>query len=250
MALVSGRWSLGRAKMLEFLGSLASEPGEKVLSVYLPPFLPAADIEGLISEIPAPPDILARLLELAGASRTGAVILWSPDLRYLILPPFPISEKLLAEILTTEPLVAVLRRDYLFALVLVRLGAFAVGVCKGEKLLNSKVGTGLVHGRHRQGGSSAQRFARHRDKQIEVFLTRVCQHTRQQLEPHVKELDYIVFGGARNTLALLHKRCPFLSKLYKPALPHLLDIPAPRQAVLEASINRVWASTVIDWREY
>jgi peptide subunit release factor 1 (eRF1) len=142
-----------------------------------------------------------------------------------------------------------LEHDLMIALVLVRLGSYAIGVSRGEKLLTSKVGTGLVHGRHRQGGSSAHRFERHRDKQIETFLNRVCQHAREQLEPYVKSLDYIVYGGARETILLLQKYCPLLMKLETPVLPPLLDIPDPRQAVLETAIGRVWSSTVVEWEE-
>jgi hypothetical protein len=149
----------------------------------------------------------------------------------------------------TKPLVDTLRKDHIIALVLVRLGSFGIGVYRGEKRLSSKVGTGLVHGRHRQGGSSAHRFERHRDKQIESFLTRVCRHAREQLEPYVKYLDYIVYGGARTTILLLQKQCPLLGNLRTPALPPLLDIPEPRQAVLETAIDRVWSSTVFKWRE-
>lgn len=250
MTLVAGRWTLGRAKMLDFLGSLAEEPGEKILSIYIAPRLPHGDIENLLQEVPAPPDIFNQLLKLAGNSGTGAVIFWSPQVRYLVLPPFPVQEKRSTDRLDTGPLVSLLRRDYLFAMVLVRLGYYAIGVCQGEKLVSSKVGTALVHGRHKKGGSSAHRFERHRDKQIEMFLTRVCQRAREQLELYARSLDYIIYGGARNTILTLQKRCLFLNKLYKPALPPMLDIPQPRQVVLETIISRVWSGTVFEWREY
>jgi peptide subunit release factor 1 (eRF1) len=131
----------------------------------------------------------------------------------------------------------------------VRLGTYAIGVSGGENLVSCKTGTGLVHGRHRQGGSSAHRFERHRDKQIEYFLTRVCQHIREQWEPHAKTLDYVVYGGAWTTMQLLQKRCPFLERLATPALPPLLDIPEPNRSVLETAVKRVWSSTVMEWRE-
>jgi hypothetical protein len=142
-----------------------------------------------------------------------------------------------------------LEHDYSVAFILVRLGSYAIGVCRGEKLLSSKVGTGLVHGRHKKGGSSAHRFERHRDKQIEYFLTRVCQRSREQLEPYVKSIEYIVYGGARTTIQLLQKQCTFLGKLEIPNLPPQLDIPEPRQAVLKAAIGRVWTSAVYEWRD-
>ena len=170
-------------------------------------------------------------------------------MKYLVLPPFPVAEKYIAGGYEVAPLRALLQRDFTVAVVLVRLGAYAVGVCQGEKLVSSKVGTGLVHGRHRQGGSSQHRFERHREKQIEYFLTRVCTHAREHIEPHARSLDYIAYGGAWTTILSLTKQCPFLKQFDDRTLPPLLDIPDPRQPVLESAITRVWSSTVIEWRE-
>ncbi len=149
----------------------------------------------------------------------------------------------------TEPLRSLLCRDYEIALVLVRLGSYAIGFCQGEKLVSSKVGTGLVHGRHRQGGSSAARFRRHREKKIEGFLTRVCGHAREILEAHTRTLDYMIYGGAWTTILLLRKQCQFLQAFDDRMLPSMLDIPEPRQAVLESAVNHIWSSTVIEWDE-
>ena len=249
MTLVPRKRTLGRARLLDFLGELAVTPGGKAISLYLPPHLPATELDNALKEIPEPSDILDELTKIAGRSKTGAVILWSPELKFSVLPPFPIAEKKIIQSLDTERLRSLLVRYYLIALVLVRLGSYAIGVYAGEKRVSSKVGTGLVHGRHRQGGSSAHRFERHRDKQIEYFLTRVCQRSREHLEPYVKSLDYVVYGGARTTIQLLQKQCPFIGKLETPTLPPLLDIPEPRQAVLEDAVSRVWSSTVFEWRE-
>ncbi len=249
MTLVSKKRTLGRARMLDFLGGLSGTPGVKALSLYLPPHLPADQLENALKEVLEPPDVLAGLAKIAGSSKTGAVILWSPERKLTVLPPFPIAEKQVIHSLDTERLRSMLGRDRLIAIVLVRLGSYAIGVYNGEKRVTSKVGTGLVHGRHHKGGSSARRFERHRDKQIEYFLTRVCQRSREQLEPYVKSLDYVAYGGARTTIRLLQKQCPFIGKLDIPTLPPLLDIPEPRQAVLEDAVSRVWSSTVIEWRE-
>lgn len=228
---------------------MATSPGDEACSLYLPPHLPATEIDNIFKEIPAQQDILMQLVKLVSNSKTGAVIFWSNEHKCLLLPPFPISEKHLTHSNATEQLRSLLGYDYTIALVLVRLGSYAIGVCRGEKLVNSKVGTGLIHGRHKKGGSSTHRFERHRDKQIESFLTRVCQHAREQLEPHDKVLDYVVYGGSRTTIQLLYKQCAYISKLDTPALPPLFDIPKPRQAVLETAVSRVWSSTIVEWQE-
>ncbi len=84
------------------------------------------------------------------------------------------------------PLKSMLEKDWKLALILVRLGQWAIGIFEGEKLLDGQAGTGLVHARHHKGGSSANRFARHREKQMEYFFTRIEGHARELLEPHLR----------------------------------------------------------------
>jgi hypothetical protein len=240
---------LSRTRMPGFSGELADAASAECLTLYLPPRLPVKTLENALQKTNEPPDILNELVKIAGRSGTGAVIFWGPEVKYAVLPPFPISEQISLASLDTERLRSIVVRDRFIALVLVRLGSYAIGVFNGEECISSKVGTGLVHGRHRQGGSSAHRFERHRDKQIESFLTRVCRHSREQIEPYVKSLEYVAYGGARTTVQLLQKQCPFIGRLETPTLPSLLDIPEPRQAVLKDAISRVWSSTVYEWRE-
>jgi hypothetical protein len=242
MAMIIERRFLGRAGLLDFLDVLEKSAGPS-LTLYLPPGLAAAELENLLKDFPA------EAIKFAGGSPTGAVFFQFSEKLSLVLPPFAVTDRLKVNAIATGPLRLILSCDYTIGIVLVRLGSYAIGVCEGEKLVTSKVGTGLVHGRHRQGGSSAHRFERHRDKQIEYFLTRVCQHARERLEPYVKSLDYLAYGGARTTILLLQKRCPFLSGINTPTLPPLLDIHEPRQAVLEDAVRRVWSGTVIEWKE-
>jgi len=243
VTLISRR-VLTRTKMLDFLGELAKTPGDEARSLYLPPRLPRTGVENSLKEMLEQTKILPEVAELAYNSKTGSVLFLSPDVRYLVLPPFPITEKTTVQGIFVEPLRSLLKHDYMIALVLVRLGAYAIGICNGEELVRSKVGTGLVHGRHKKGGSSAHRFERHRDKQIEYFLSRVCRHVREQLQPQA--LDYVTYGGARTTIQLLKKQCHFLEPYDERTLPPLLDIPAPRQAVLATAVSRVWSSTVLE----
>jgi peptide subunit release factor 1 (eRF1) len=137
----------------------------------------------------------------------------------------------------------------LLALVLVRLGAYAIGIYAGESLISSKVGTGLVHARHRQGGSSSHRFERHREKQMESFFTRVCGHVREQLEPHSRNLEYVLYGGTRETILEFRKQCHFLQAFDRRTLDLLLNVRDPNQAGLEEGIREAWSSRVIRWNE-
>jgi hypothetical protein len=240
---------LNRTRTLDFLEKLSAAPDEACLTLYLPPRLPTTELESLLKAIPAPPAVSAKLLEIVIPSPNGAVIFWGEKQQCLVLPPFPIQDKTIFQSYNAAPLLSLISRDHLIGLVLVRLGSYAIGVCRGDKLVHSKVGTGLVHGKHSKGGSSAHRFERHRDKQIESFLIRVCGHAREQLEPYVKSLDFMVYGGARTTILMAQKYCPLLEKIAKPVLPPLLDIPEPRQPVLEAAVSRVWSSTIYNWSQ-
>jgi len=241
--------TVSRSKTLELLSRLADVPGDDAMTLYLPPDLPSGEVQNILKELAVPGDVRADIAKTAISSITGAVIFWNHDNKYMLLPPFPFPKQIISHTVNTLPLQTLLGKDCLIALVLVRLGSYGIGVYRGERRVTSKVGTGLVHGRHRQGGSSAHRFERHRDKQIEYFLTRVCQRAREQLEPYVKSLDYIAYGGARTIIRLLQKQCSLLENLEIPALPPLLDIPEPRQKVLEEAITRVWSTTVFEWRE-
>jgi len=246
---IISRRVLTRTKMLDFLGELAKTPGDEARSLYLPPRPPRTGVENSLKEMLERTKIFPEMAELAHNSKTGSVLFLSPDVRYLVLPPFPITENTTVQGIFVEPLHSLLKHNYRIALVLVRLGAYAIGICDGEELVRSKVGTGLVHGRHKKGGSSAHRFERHRDKQIEYFLIRVCGHAREHLEPYLQSLDYVVYGGAWTTIQLLKKQCPFMEQFDEHTLPPLLDIPEPRQAVLVSAVSRVWSSTVLEWRE-
>ncbi len=243
------KYVLIRSKTLDLLRFLAGASGDNDVTLYLPPFLSPTQLENQIKNIATSVKISNELVKVTTASSTGAAIYRAEGHIRLLIPPFPIRDTVLFNAIDTTPLRSVLEHNYTIGLVLVRLGSYAVGVCRGDKLVNSKVGTGLIHGRHRQGGSSSHRFERHRDKQIETFLIRVCGHVREQLEPYAKTMDFIVYGGARTTILMAQKYCPWLEKLDKPILPPLLDIPEPRLPVLKDAVNRVWSSTVYEWSE-
>jgi peptide subunit release factor 1 (eRF1) len=236
--------------MLRLLNELEATEGPAT-SLYVPHDLPLPEVEKTLK---APlglgaAEVLPDIAEAVGRSKTGTVILWGEQGKYLVLPPFPIKEKLFASGYDVEPLRALLQQDLTVALILLRLGAYAVGVFQGEKLMSSKVGTGLVHSRHKKGGSSAHRFERHREKQIEYFFTKVCGHVREHLEPHLQQLDYVIYGGERHTLLSFRKQCHFLQQLDERTLGTLLNVREPKQAALEAAITQVWSSEVIQWEE-
>ncbi len=248
MALISKKFFLRRSGMSGFLDGLENNAVPAAVSVYLPPGLPSVEIEDILGRVGGAGPLPGELAEAAANSRNGAVLFQGGTRLCLVLPPFPVTEKLTAAGCFTAPLRSLLDSNFRIGIVLVHLGSYAVGICRGDRLVDSKVGTGLVHGRHRQGGSSQMRFQRRRENQADEFLDRVCLHAREKLEPEAKLLDYIVYGGPHHTVLLLQKVCPFLRSLDCKVLP-LLDVREPRQRVLEATVTRIWSSSIIEWEE-
>ena len=246
--LTSRRFRLGRSKMLSFLEEL-SAAGGRAVSFYLPPGARSGQIGECLENAAAIDPVPDGMSEIITGCDMGAVAFWGAAKKCLVLPPFPITEEHAADGYAVGPLCSLLSRDYMIALVLVRLGSFSVGVARGPMLVSSKTGAGVVHARHKKGGSSQGRFARHREKQIETFLGRVCGHAREHIEPHARSLDYVVYGGARNTILSLRKSCPFLNQFDDRILRMILDIPDPRRAVLDKALSDVWSTTVIEWTE-
>jgi peptide subunit release factor 1 (eRF1) len=242
-------YHLSRARMLEYLAGLSSEKDRDQLTFFIPPRLAPEKLKDILQKVPSTPVISGEMYDICTSSANGAVIFRGGQTHNLIVPPFPIRDSVIMSGFEIEHLKAMLEQDYTVGVILIRLGAYGIGVCKGDRLVTSKIGTGLVHSRHRQGGSSSHRFERHRDKQMETFFIRVCEHAREHLEPHAKVMDYIVYGGAWETIQLFIKYCPFLSRLNKPILPALSDTPEPKRAVLEKAAGRIYSSTMYEWKE-
>jgi peptide subunit release factor 1 (eRF1) len=238
------QYFLTRQHLIGLLERLESAPKEIDRTFYLPPGLTKEESGKLFNLA----DNHELVLTAINNSKSGAVLLHGQK-NYLILPPFPIAERTVFPGLATESLRNMLDRELKIGVLLVRLGFYAIGWCQGGKLIGSKVGSGLVHSRHRQGGSSAGRFRRHREKQIESFLTRICEHAHEKLESEATKLDYFVYGGAWNTIDSLQKECPFLAQFNDRLLPPLLDTPKPNNETLHNAIKRVWSSQVIEFED-
>jgi len=117
---------------------------------------------------------------------------------------------------------------------LVRLGGHAAGVFDGTELVISKVDSRLVHGRHKKGGSSQQRFARRREGEVRVAVGAAADVAARILLPEVRRLDAVVLGGDRRAVDLVladRRLAPLAAKVAGP----FLTVPDPRRAVLETA---------------
>jgi hypothetical protein len=193
------------------------------------------------------PERLGRWLERWAEEHGGAVTTVTRPGRVTITaadgarvdadPPFPpLPDAALGEApgLIIAPLLEHAARDRVVGVVLVRLGGYAAGVFSGERLVDSKVGSRLVHGRNRKGGSSSGRFARRRENQVRDALGDAADVAARVLLPHVDDLEHVVLGGDRRALAGVLED-PRLRRLQRLAGERILDVPDPRLNVLRAT---------------
>lgn len=241
-------YNLTKVRLLHFLEELKTNSIE-FGTLYFPLKSSKAKIEAMMHTVldmnTVPKDLSQSMVE----SPTGGVIFWAQHHWYLVMPPFPIDSERVSKTCEIEPLRSLMHNEFLLGLIIVRLGEYSIGIIRGDKLLSSKVGTGLVHSRHRQGGSSSHRFERHREKQMETFFIRVCEHARAQLQPYDKQLDYLLYGGTRETILGFRKQCHFLQEFNKMTLERLLNIRKAKRTNLSEVIKEAWSSRIIQWNE-
>jgi hypothetical protein len=129
-------------------------------------------------------------------------------------------------------LVAHALADRRVGVLLVRLGGYAAGVFDGSRLVTSKVGSRLVHGRSAAGGQSQQRFARRREGQARQALGAAADTAAAVLLPAVSTLDAVVLGGDRRAVdeVMTDRRLAALRPLVVAAR---IDVPDPKLKVLQ-----------------
>ncbi|MFO8009812.1 MAG: Vms1/Ankzf1 family peptidyl-tRNA hydrolase [Dehalococcoidia bacterium] len=236
-----------RNRVLELLSELESS-GNIELSLYLPAGMPIATIREILQNLQGAPENTSEPGDIIHGSKTGAALFLreSGDM-VLILPPLPLEKQVLSKHSWTEPIRSLLQRDHTTALVLLHLGSYAIGVFYGEQMVSSKVGTGLVHSRHKKGGSSEGRFKRHREKQMETFFSRVCNHSINQLQPYSRELRYLFYGGEKTTVLSFRRQCRFLERFDSITVENVLNIRQLKQSNLKQAISEALKSRVIEW---
>ena len=159
-------------------------------------------------------------------------------------PPFPpLAHTGLRDGFDPAPLIEHAGRDRVVGVLLVRLGGHAAGVFSGRRLVDSKVGTRNVHGRHRAGGSSQRRFERRRAEQARVALEAAADVAARVLLSHLSDLDAVVLGGDRRALAEVLED-PRMRPLQRLAQDRVLDVPDPRLAVLKATPDAFRATVI------
>lgn len=186
-----------------------------------------------------PPSRLPRWLDNFAArhggppsaeSHSGLVVFTAPDgsVAECHVPFGPLRQPAGA-----AALIAHVSRDRRVAVLLVRLGGHAAGVFEGDRLLASKVGSRLVHGRSAAGGWSQHRFARRREKQADEAMGAAADVAARVLLPALDQgLDGFVVGGDKKAIDELRSDRR-LAPLFTLETGPFLTVPDPRLAVLE-----------------
>lgn len=191
-------------------------------------------------------NVRKRLEPLAGEpGRTsyagGSARIETADETLTVTPPFGLAHEGKYDRVELEPLFEALALDHTVGAILVRRGGYAVGLFEGERLVASKVGTRFVKGRHKKGGSSANRFRRRREEQERELLDAATETARAVLEPLRDRIEYLAIGGDRGAAAEVADRLPWLADR---RLARFFDVPDPRQRVLERLPYDLYAAEV------
>jgi hypothetical protein len=198
-------------------------------------------------------NVAKRLRALEGnAARTvyrdGGVRIELDDTVLTVIPPFGLEHEAEYEVVRAQPLLEALTCDRLVAVLLVRMGGYAVGVFEGERLVKSKVGTRFVKGRHKKGGSSASRFRRRREEQERELVDAAAAEAARVLGPWEGRVDRVALGGDRTAVGRVLASRADLAWLQPLALERFFDVVDPRLRVLEELPYQLYAAKVVEER--
>jgi len=162
-----------------------------------------------------------------------------------VRPPFGLAHEARYDEVRVAPLLEEIAADHVVAALLVRLGGYAVGVFEGERLVASKVGSRFVKGRHKKGGSSANRFRRRREEQARALVEEAARVAAEVLEPWRERVEFAALGGDRSAVDAVLAARPDLAWLRERALPRFFTVPEPRQRVLVRLPYDLYSSEVL-----
>lgn len=196
-------------------------------------------------------NLAKRLRPLEGSPgrtvyRGGSVRIELDEAALTITPPFGLEHEGEYEVVRAGPLLDALDGSPRVAVLLVRMGGYAVGVFEGERLVASKVGTRFVKGRHKKGGSSSNRFRRRRGEQERELVDAAAAEAARVLGPWRERVEHVALGGDRSAVGRVLEARTDLAWLAPLALERFFDVPEPRLRVLEALPYRLYAARVVE----
>jgi hypothetical protein len=179
----------------------------------------------------------------AGSARLELV-----DATLTVTPPFGLEHEGEYDRIVVGPLLDALGEDHTVATLLVRLGGYAVGVLEGERVVASKVGARFVKGRHKKGGSSANRFRRRREGQERELVEEAAAEAARVLGPWREKVDGVALGGDRSAVRRVLSARAELAWLEPLALERFFAVPEPRRRVLDELPYQLYAAKVVEER--
>lgn len=165
--------------------------------------------------------------------RPGRTVYGNGEVRIddvVVRPSFGLAHEGEYDRIHVGPLLEEIGRDHLVAVLLVRLGGYAVGMLEGERIVSSKVGSRFVKNRHKKGGSSANRFRRRRDEQAKALLEEAADVAAAHLSP----APFAALGGDRAAVEAVLAARADLAWLRARAIARFLTVEEPRRRTLEA----------------
>lgn len=190
---------------------------------------------------------VATMLRETGKTDTGLAVFLGEQSAVAVAPPFPLHADAVRDGVDPSDLLDLLGEDFLIGIVLLRLGRYAVGVMRGDKLVATKTGSRYVKNRHRAGGSSQRRFERSRERLVRELYDKTCAVVRDVFTPHEDRLEYILLGGEKSTLQGFLRRCEYLEAHGQKVLDRRLAVERPGQAALDNIAFEVWKSRVLEF---
>ena len=163
-----------------------------------------------------------------------------------VTPTFGIRHEGDYDRLVLEPLLEALGADHTVAALLVRLGGYAVGTFEGERLVASKVGSRFVKGRHRAGGSSANRFRRRRERQEGELVEEAAAEAARVLTPWQEKIEWVALGGDRGATRRVLAARADLAWMQPLALERFFAVPQPRRRILDEFPYELYAAKVVE----
>src|SRR5918994_568215 len=175
-------------------------------------------------------NIAKRLSALDGSAgravyRDGSATFELDEAALSVTPPFGLEHVGEYDVVRAGPLLDALEIEPRVAVLLVRMGGYAVGVLDGERLVASKVGTRFVKGRHKKGGSSSNRFRRRREEQARALIEEAAEVAVRVLEPWRGRVEFVALGGDRGAISEVLAASPQLGWLAKRAIPRFFTVP-------------------------
>jgi peptide chain release factor subunit 1 len=162
----------------------------------------------------------------------------------VIEPPLPFSMDAITQDQDTLLLEDIFDVPKTIAVVLVRLGRYAVALMEGQELVETKTEGRQMKNRHKAGGSSQRRFERSRERLIRELYDKVCGVSQRIFEPRMHDIDYLFLGGEKHTVNGFKKRCGFIEKFNGKIMSRLINVDEPNSEALKSLSNEIYKSRV------